>query len=218
MSDQIKAIETVYNNYRFRSRLEAKWGVFFDALSIEYRYEPEGFELGDGIRYLPDFYLTQLKYWIEVKPDIPTTEEREKAIRLSVTTQKPVIILSGDAWDTVQGYGFVSCDDTFKDALKEGQFEEFKTYWLSQTECIGIDPLIGNYWGANFDRCYTWSRAYWCQCQKCMSVGIYAMIGITPHKDNMPCCDQHKYKFDTPDLRTAYTAARQARFEHGERP
>ena len=41
---EIKAIETVYNGYRFRSRLEARWAVFFEAAGIEYEYEPEGFE------------------------------------------------------------------------------------------------------------------------------------------------------------------------------
>ena len=35
MSD-IKPIETVYNGYRFRSRLEARWAVFFDEAGIEY--------------------------------------------------------------------------------------------------------------------------------------------------------------------------------------
>jgi len=40
---EIKAIETVYNGYKFRSRLEARWAVFFDALGIEYEYEKEGF-------------------------------------------------------------------------------------------------------------------------------------------------------------------------------
>lgn len=40
MSD-IKPIETIYNGYRFRSRLEARWAVFFDALGVEYQYEPE---------------------------------------------------------------------------------------------------------------------------------------------------------------------------------
>jgi hypothetical protein len=50
----IKAIETAYKGYRFRSRLEARWAVFFDALGIEWQYEPEGFELPSG-RYLPDF-------------------------------------------------------------------------------------------------------------------------------------------------------------------
>lgn len=51
----IKAIETVYNGYRFRSRLEARWAVFFDALGVKYEYEPEGFELPSGQWYLPDF-------------------------------------------------------------------------------------------------------------------------------------------------------------------
>lgn len=51
----IKPIETYYNGYRFRSRLEARWAVFLDALGVEYEYEPEGFELPSGKRYLPDF-------------------------------------------------------------------------------------------------------------------------------------------------------------------
>jgi hypothetical protein len=63
----IKPIETVYNGYRFRSRLEAKWAVFFDAAGIKYQYEPEGFELEDGTRYLPDFYLPELDTHCEVK-------------------------------------------------------------------------------------------------------------------------------------------------------
>lgn len=41
----IKAIETCYAGCRFRSRLEARWAVFFDALGLEWEYEPEGFEL-----------------------------------------------------------------------------------------------------------------------------------------------------------------------------
>jgi hypothetical protein len=40
----INAIETHYKGYRFRSRLEARWAVFFDALGYEWQYEPEGFE------------------------------------------------------------------------------------------------------------------------------------------------------------------------------
>lgn len=64
----IKAIETVYNGYRFRSRLEARWAVFFDAAGIEYEYEPEGFELDDGTKYLPDFYFPDYDWYGEVKP------------------------------------------------------------------------------------------------------------------------------------------------------
>jgi hypothetical protein len=63
----IKAIETIYNGFRFRSRLEARWAVFFDALDIEYQYEPEGFDLGEAGWYLPDFYLPQRGQWVEIK-------------------------------------------------------------------------------------------------------------------------------------------------------
>ena len=52
-----KPIETEYKGYRFRSRLEARWAVFFDACGVKWDYEVEGFDLGDGIKYLPDFVL-----------------------------------------------------------------------------------------------------------------------------------------------------------------
>lgn len=65
---EYKAIETHYNGYRFRSRLEARWAVFFDHAHIKYEYEPQGFELEDGTRYLPDFYLPEYDYYVEVKP------------------------------------------------------------------------------------------------------------------------------------------------------
>ena len=63
----IKAIETEYNGYKFRSRLEARWAVFFDNARIEYEYEPEGYENELGERYLPDFYLPQFDAHVEVK-------------------------------------------------------------------------------------------------------------------------------------------------------
>jgi hypothetical protein len=76
----IKPIETVYNGYRFRSRLEARWAVFFDALGIEYEYEPEGFELPSGKRYLPDFYLPDDDVWVEIKGSKPNHSDIERII------------------------------------------------------------------------------------------------------------------------------------------
>lgn len=65
--NEIKPIETVYNGYRFRSRLEARWAVFFDSLGIEYEYESEGYCNVDGVNYLPDFYLPEFRCLFEVK-------------------------------------------------------------------------------------------------------------------------------------------------------
>ena len=66
MSNEIKPIETIYNGYKFRSRLEARWAVFFDAMGIKYEYEPEGIEVND-CKYLPDFYFPELELFGEVK-------------------------------------------------------------------------------------------------------------------------------------------------------
>ena len=94
---EIKAIETVYNGYRFRSRLEARWAVFFDAAGISYQYEPDGFETEDG-KYLPDFYLPGLLYggiYAEVKPeDYSRMNEIKKAVKVCCgATNKPLVIL-----------------------------------------------------------------------------------------------------------------------------
>lgn len=49
--------KTKYKGIEFRSRLEARWAVFFDALGLSWEYEPEGYRLDDGTCYLPDFYV-----------------------------------------------------------------------------------------------------------------------------------------------------------------
>lgn len=65
----IKAIDTKYNGHLFRSRLEARWAVYFDKLNIKYLYEDEGYLLSDGQKYLPDFHIKNTKIFIEIKPD-----------------------------------------------------------------------------------------------------------------------------------------------------
>ena len=95
----MKAIETVYNGYRFRSRLEARWAVFFDTLGIRYEYEKEGYDLS-GLWYLPDFWLPEQDCWAEIKGTTPTEEERDKAIRLALMTDKKGISLFRGYMDT----------------------------------------------------------------------------------------------------------------------
>ena len=59
MNKQFKPIKTWYKGIPFRSRLEARWAVFFDRLGIEWEYEPQGY--GNGyLAYLPDF---KVKCW-----------------------------------------------------------------------------------------------------------------------------------------------------------
>lgn len=78
----MKAIPTEYRGYLFRSRLEARWAVFLDALDIRWEYEPEGLILSNGTYYLPDFYLIDFHLYFEVKrKGLRWTEEGREAIR-----------------------------------------------------------------------------------------------------------------------------------------
>lgn len=130
----MKPIETRYKGYRFRSRLEARWAVFFDALGIEWEYEPEGFELDDGTRYLPDFLLHRVwcgeSVFVEVKAG-PGSKERdwEKAKKLSA--HKPILLLAGAPRENRTD---VLCEpDVAKD------FQEGAYYWDVPVRHISFD-------------------------------------------------------------------------------
>lgn len=96
----MRVITTAYRGYRFRSRLEARWAVFFDALKIEWEYELEGFELSDGTCYLPDFFLPKFcgDLWVEVKP--PNGDET-KARRFSREAQASVLLAVGAPFPSI---------------------------------------------------------------------------------------------------------------------
>lgn len=95
----MKPKETVYAGCRFRSRLEARWAVFFDVLGIKWEYEKEGFDLDDGTGYLPDFFLHArglphmrakypgAGYWVEIKGKAPDTHEVRKLQEVSIYTK-----------------------------------------------------------------------------------------------------------------------------------
>jgi hypothetical protein len=88
-------IQTKYKGYYFRSRLEARWAVFFDTLGIKWEYEKEGFTFENGISYLPDFWLPELNMWAEVKAEEFTEEEKLKCRLLAKETKKDVLELTG---------------------------------------------------------------------------------------------------------------------------
>ena len=79
----MRAIDTVFDGHRFRSRLEARWACFYKALEIPYEYEPQGFALAAG-NYLPDFWLPRQQCWIEIKPDAPDEREERLASGLAL--------------------------------------------------------------------------------------------------------------------------------------
>lgn len=185
-------IETAYAGCRFRSRLEARWAVFFDALGVPWEYEPQGYSLPSG-PYLPDFRL-QLQsrhysgkpqkraVWFEVKPALCGAEWRpndERWSELAQTTRTDLYCARGMA-------RFVGTE-------------------LEQPD---IDLTFGDGGG---DESYLF-----CICACCRAVGI-EFDGRTARLCLCYGTENDKmYNWEDPALLRAYRTALSARFEHGE--
>lgn len=182
---KIKAIETVYKGYRFRSRLEARWAVFFDALGAEWQYEVEGFDL-DGTWYLPDFWLPEQKCWVEIKPkgiDI----DNSKIAKLS-NQPAMAILLQGNPW--FDDYRM----DIFYAGGKLGYSGGCSFVWAMQMPIEKLGIVLQSYDGSEF---YWTSNELEVDCQYFWPTSRYHFSYYDEHPDI---------------VMQAYIAARQARF------
>lgn len=92
----MKGLDTFFDGYNFRSRLEARWAAYFKYVGIRYSYEALGVEIEKGSKYLPDFYLPDQKAWVEVKFEALKPFSYEQAKDLVIESNTPLIILDGD--------------------------------------------------------------------------------------------------------------------------
>lgn len=92
--NMIKAIATNYGGCFFRSRLEARWAIYFDAIGWKWNYEPEGFELPGGTRYLPDFWFPEFDLYAEIKPESAPAAAFDKATAFA-RAGKNILLLDG---------------------------------------------------------------------------------------------------------------------------
>lgn len=184
----IKAIETTYNGYRFRSRLEARWAVFFDTLGVKYQYELEGYELGNGVRYLPDFWLPQFEVFAEIKGEFPDARDLEKIQRLVTEGDKKLILLVGEVGKDPNGYPpggllFTSFDKQYVSLLV------FDWGIHTKTGALGFKLISGER-------------------------EVFFAVG----DESLKLKPLTEFDPEAPKLQNAFTIARQARFEHGETP
>ena len=99
----MRAIETRYMGYRFRSRLEARYAVLFDHYGLTWEYEKEGYELPNGEWYLPDFWFpyplavlaSGSGFWCEIKGCSPTESEMYRCEMLCQITGQDVYLIVG---------------------------------------------------------------------------------------------------------------------------
>ena len=194
----IKPIETIYEGYRFRSRLEARWAVFFNAMGIKYQYELEGFQLDKDTFYLPDFVIEDNTHpfedanhgdvYIEVKGSMPDTYELYKARTLSeqLGPTIPVNVLYGDIGIDVKMYSYfwVYCDCP---------------------NCHHIHPI-----GRGEQTPHRWHPDR-------LLPDVFRLVDFAEsqaEKDAIKKTYHHYCQL----LETAFLKARQARFDHGEKP
>jgi len=183
----MKAIETNYKGYRFRSRLEARWAVFMDALNVKWTYEPEGFDLGETGWYLPDFYLPKLDCYLEIKPYTwgawPDGTTWEKAEAFYHSVGKWIVILCGEPGPVVPWNPNARSYEAF--VMGDRNY-----YWCECSHCGAI--------GIQFE-----GRASRNKHQAtCPSVAQN---------------DDKQYGLDSPRIGRAYLLARGARFEHNKK-
>lgn len=169
MSDKLKAIETIYKGYKFRSRLEARWAVFFDALNISWEYEKEGYDL-DGIYYLPDFWLPSYQYWFEIKGQTPTDEEKFKCKKLNFLSEYPVVLAVGEPH--LNENIVYSCD---MNGSGGGYGEWLNARWFFCPNCavfdFGIDPT-----GRATICTYSWKHVGLCECLSEHRIGNFPAL------------------------------------------
>lgn len=180
----LKAIDTYYNGYFFRSRLEARWAMFFDELEIKYLYEHEGYQLSDGTLYLPDFYLPESDSFFEVK-GVMTDEDMHKIKQLIADSEKAVTIGYGDM-------SFQACDDM-------QIYQDSKGFELSTKEnsCLVRCRKCNKYYFRAIE------GAYECPCCKGWDGGHYF---------DVQCFGDFNF-YDLPkDVKEAFKKAKYARF------
>jgi hypothetical protein len=182
---ELKAIETVYHGYRFRSRLEARWGVFFDTIGVPWEYEKEGFDLGVAGWYLPDFWLPEQRCWIEIKPVEPDGDTHKKLHALA----------QASGFDAYCFFGQIP--------LPEDEWGNFDT----DADSAYIYESHGGW-----DNLHKWCICVHCGCKGIEYSGRSERLpcscpaSLRGHKD---------YTAGHPLLVAGYLAARQARFEKG---
>lgn len=118
----MKIIETKYKGYKFRSRLEARWAVFFDAIGLPYLYEKEGYDL-EGTWYLPDFWIPDWNAFVEIKGDKPSQEEKRKCLLLQGASKKTVLLIYGTPYPSEYNVILYYPEDLPYD-LTEGEFTQ----------------------------------------------------------------------------------------------
>ena len=147
----IPAIPTRYAGVTYRSRLEARWAVMFDALGWPFTYEPVDLE-----RYIPDFVLTfpAGPVAVEVKPEHYLKDLEKHARHIAMAGWKGETLAVGAAMFAEQSWRW--------DAIIGALGERYEGEICVNSGCVftcldcGLDSLRSHEgsWTCRFNGCY----------------------------------------------------------------
>ena len=86
--------DVVYNGIIFKSRLAARWAVYFDVVGIKYEYAGKVIELPDR-KVTPDFWLPQVEKYAYVKSNPFTDSEISSIDETVLNAECSVLMLVG---------------------------------------------------------------------------------------------------------------------------
>lgn len=93
----MRPIETLYRGERFRSRLAARWAVYFYALEIQYEYVSAETTLPSGARFLPDFLLEQVGLHVSVRVSRKISlPDLRAVVEFAVDEDNPLLLIVGN--------------------------------------------------------------------------------------------------------------------------
>lgn len=98
----MRSLPAVYAGFAFRSRAEARWKIFYEALDEPAIYEPTAIDLG-AFAYQPDYWLSLFRAWVEIKGEMISDEAgmlmTEKCRQLAMQSGRPAILCFSDPYD-----------------------------------------------------------------------------------------------------------------------
>lgn len=89
MAKRTELMPTSFRGVTYRTRIEARWAVFFDRLGVTFHYKPEKLELPDRQCCTPTFYVHEFEayIWVFASSSEILIEESELAFKLFKSEQ-----------------------------------------------------------------------------------------------------------------------------------
>ncbi len=147
----MNAIATEFKGVKYKSRIEADMAWALDRLGHQFKYEPKSFLLPSGIHYMPDFWVPDIKLWVEVR---------------GYNTQK------GES--QIQEFGKMIMEGVFEDQSDYLVIKKEAVMFAEDAERFGYNEWMTDVWVSLCYNCHKYSFIGLSGCYQCRACGIWS--------------------------------------------